>query len=123
MVSLLPAGTEILAGLELGGVPVATALSLQSGLAAVFVRKQAKAYGTARLAEGCAIAGRKVLVVEDVITTGGQVVESVAALRAEGAVIDTVACVLLRAADIPPVFAEHGLSLRPLFRVDLARRE
>lgn len=47
---LVPAGTELLAGLELGGVPVATALSLRTGLPAAFVRKQAKPYGTRRLA-------------------------------------------------------------------------
>lgn len=69
---LIPEGTEFLAGLELGGVPVVTALSLVTGLPAVFVRKQAKDYGTAKLAEGGAIGGRKTLVVEDVITTGGR---------------------------------------------------
>src|SRR4051812_46731355 len=62
MVPLLPSGTEVLAGLELGGVPIATALSLQTGLPAAFVRKEAKKYGTARLAEGADIAGRRVTV-------------------------------------------------------------
>src|SRR3954452_268168 len=61
---LLPRGTEVLAGLELGGVPIATALSLRTGLPAAFVRKQAKSYGTARLAEGADIAGRRVTVIE-----------------------------------------------------------
>src|ERR1035441_1214655 len=75
-ISLIPPGTEILAGLELGGIPIATALSLATGLETVFVRKQAKQYGTARLAEGGPVAGRRVLVVEDVITTGGQVAMS-----------------------------------------------
>lgn len=75
---LIPEGTEVLAGLELGGVPVATALSLATGLPSVFVRKQAKAYGTTKLAEGAEIASRRVLIVEDVITTGGQVAASTA---------------------------------------------
>src|SRR5580658_2195639 len=52
MVDLLPPGTEVLAGLELGGVPIATAMSLQSGLPVVFVRKEAKTYGTCRAVEG-----------------------------------------------------------------------
>ena len=73
---LVPAGTEILAGLELGGVPISTALSLLTGLPQALVRKQAKTYGTARLSEGPDVAGRRLLVVEDVITTGGQVVSS-----------------------------------------------
>ena len=57
--SLVPDETDLLAGLELGGVPVATALSLATGIPQVLVRKQAKSYGTAKLAEGPDIAGRK----------------------------------------------------------------
>src|SRR5215218_2250101 len=63
--ALVPPETEVLAGLELGGVPVATALSLATGLPVAFVRKEAKRYGTAKLAEGAPIEGRKVLIVED----------------------------------------------------------
>lgn len=82
---LVPSDTEVLAGLELGGVPVATALSLATGLPAAFVRKAPKSYGTAKLAEGTEIEGRRVLVVEDVITTGGQVGEVLCAIdRSEG---------------------------------------
>ena len=70
MLQLLPVGTEVLAGLELGGVPIATAMSLESGLPVVFVRKSAKDYGTRQIIEGQQVAGRKVALVEDVITTG-----------------------------------------------------
>lgn len=59
LVDLLPPSTEVLAGLELGGVPIATALSLRTGLPAAFVRKAAKPYGTAKLAEGVEIIGRR----------------------------------------------------------------
>ena len=93
---LIPADTELLAGLELGGVPVATALSLATGIPAVFVRKQAKAYGTAKLAEGPTVDARRLLVVEDVVTSGGQIVESVGQLRALGATITTAVCVIDR---------------------------
>ena len=62
-----PNAPKFWAGLELGGVPVATALSLATGIPAVFVRKKAKPYGTAKLAEGVEIEGRRVLVIEDVI--------------------------------------------------------
>lgn len=96
LVPLIPADTEILAGLELGGVPVATALSLEVGLPAVFVRKVAKEYGTAKLAEGPDIDGRKLLVVEDVVTSGGQVIASTADLRARGAVVTAALCVIDR---------------------------
>jgi orotate phosphoribosyltransferase len=74
----IPPGTEVLAGLELGGVPIATALALETSLPVVFVRKAPKPYGTRQLAEGSDVAGRRVLVVEDVITSGGQVASSTA---------------------------------------------
>jgi orotate phosphoribosyltransferase len=93
---LIPAGTEVLAGLELGGVPVATALSLATGLPVAFVRKSAKSYGTARLAEGAQISGQRVLVVEDVITTGGQVASSIGELRSRGARVDAALCIIDR---------------------------
>ncbi|MGA3148638.1 MAG: orotate phosphoribosyltransferase [Acidimicrobiales bacterium] len=94
--TLIPKGTEVLAGLELGGVPVATALSLTTGLPVTFVRKEAKKYGTARLAEGALIAGKRTLVVEDVITTGGQVAASTSELRSGGALVDAVLCIIDR---------------------------
>jgi orotate phosphoribosyltransferase len=52
MTKNIPADTDILAGLEMGGIPIATALSLQTGIAGAFVRKKAKDYGTCKLAEG-----------------------------------------------------------------------
>jgi orotate phosphoribosyltransferase len=112
---LIPSGTQVLAGLELGGVPIATALSMATGLPAAFVRKEAKAYGTARLAEGSEIDGKRCLVVEDVITTGGQVVLSTADLRARGAIVDTVLCVIDRSDGDHAKLDEIGLEIRSLF--------
>ncbi|WP_030606143.1 orotate phosphoribosyltransferase [Streptomyces fulvoviolaceus] len=96
MVPLVPAGTEVLAGLEMGGIPVVTALGRHTGLPCAFVRKEAKPYGTCRLAEGAEVAGRRVLVVEDVVTSGGQIVLSTAELRALGADIGAALCVIDR---------------------------
>jgi len=117
---LVPEGTELLAGLELGGVPVATALSLNLGLPQVLVRKEAKTYGTAKLAEGPDMSGRRVLVVEDVITTGGQVVTSTEDLRALGAVVDTVLCVIDRrpAPGNADKLSEASLKVLSLFTVE-----
>jgi len=95
-VPLVPAETEVLAGLELGGVPVATALSLATGLPLAFVRKEAKQYGTAKLAEGAEIDGRRVLIVEDIVTTGGQVVLSARDLQERGALLVAALCVIDR---------------------------
>lgn len=118
MVPLVPDGTEVLAGLELGGVPVATALSLATGLPAAFVRKEAKAYGTAKLAEGAEIAGRRVLVVEDVITTGGQVVQSSEDLRERGAIVEDVLCVIDRSDGDHARLDAISLRVRSLLTLD-----
>lgn len=121
MAPLVPEDTEVLAGLELGGVPVATALSLHTGIPAAFVRKAAKTYGTQRLAEGADIDGRRVLVVEDVVTSGGQIVLSARDLRAFGASVTTAVCVIDRESGGREALTELGVELRPLFaRSDLA---
>ncbi len=119
MAPLIPKGTEILAGLELGGVPIATALSLETGLPCVFVRKEAKDYGTCQFAEGLDVKGRKVCVIEDVITTGGQVVLSTNDLRELGAKVDHVLCVIHRGKEkTEPKLAEIKLQMTPLFRME-----
>ena len=115
MAGLLPEGADGLAGLELGGVPLATVLSQLTGLPAGFVRKQAKPYGTRRLAEGLDVAGRRLVVVEDVVTSGGAVVDSCRALRSEGAEVAVALCVIDREAGGPAKLAEIGVELRPLF--------
>jgi orotate phosphoribosyltransferase len=112
---LLPPGTEALAGLELGGVPLATALSQVTGLPALFVRKEAKTYGTCRLAEGGEVEGRRLTVVEDVVTSGGQVVTSCGDLRERGAVVEHALCVIDRQSGGPEALREIGVELRPLF--------
>lgn len=116
MVDLVPDQTEMLAGLELGGVPVATALSLASGLPVVFVRKSAKEYGTAKLVEGPSIEGKRLLVIEDVVTTGGQVVSSTQQLRERGALVSAAACVIDREQGGGEALGEIGVTLEPLFR-------
>ena len=96
LVDLVPEGTELLGGLELGGIPLVTVLSSRTGLPALFVRKQAKDYGTCKLAEGPDVAGRRVTLVEDVITTGGAVRDATRALRERGAVVEVVLCAIDR---------------------------
>lgn len=118
MAALVPADTQGLAGLELGGVPLAVALSQVTGLPAFFVRKEAKTYGTCQLAEGGDIEGRHLTVVEDVVTSGGQVIESCAELRRLGVTIDRVLCVIDRQAGGLEKLAAEGLELSALFRMD-----
>lgn len=115
LVPLIPPDTEILAGLELGGIPVVTALSIASGLPSVFVRKEAKTYGTAKLAEGPAVSGRRLLIVEDVVTTGGQIVLSTKDLRELGAIITTAVCVIDREAGGAANLGAASVELRSAF--------
>lgn len=115
MLDRLPDGYDILAGLELGGVPIAVMLSQLTGKPVVFVRKEAKKYGTCRLAEGIDIAGKQLLVVEDVVTSGGQVILSTQDLRDRGAVVTDAVCVINREAGGDAKLAEVGVNLRPLF--------
>ena len=124
MVALVPDGTELLGGLELGGVPIATRLSAETGLPALFVRKQAKEYGTCKLAEGPDVAGRRVTLVEYVITTGGAVRDATTALRAAGAIVDVVVCAIDRSPEGANPLADVGLELRAVLskaELDAAR--
>lgn len=121
LADLIPTDIDTLAGLELGGVPLATALSLHTGVPTLFIRKQAKEYGTCQLAEGGQVVGRRVLVVEDVITSGGQAVESCVALRALGAEVAHTLCVIDRQAGGRDALSAIGVELHPLFvATDLA---
>ena len=119
MLRLVPAETEVLAGLELGGVPIATAMSLQSGKPAAFVRKEAKAYGACLAVEGGSVAGRKVVMIEDVITTGGAVRDAHRLLEDAGALVLGVVCAIWRGAGDPRIEGLDVPVLAALTRDDL----
>ena len=112
MAGLLPESTDLLGGLELGGVPIATMVSSLTGRPALFVRKKAKEYGTRKLAEGPDVAGRRVTLVEDVITTGGAVRDATNALRAAGATVDVVVCAIDRSPEDQQTLTDLGLEVR-----------
>jgi orotate phosphoribosyltransferase len=76
LAALLPDGLDMLAGVELGAVPLVTAVSLEVGLPFVIVRKAAKEYGTSKLIEGVLHPGAKLALVEDVLTTAGQAIRA-----------------------------------------------
>ncbi|GAA2343618.1 orotate phosphoribosyltransferase [Dactylosporangium salmoneum] len=114
MAALVPPDTEVLAGLEMGGIAVVVALARHAGLPCAFVRKAAKPYGTRRLAEGAAVSGRRVLLVEDVVTSGGQLVLSAADLRALGADITDALCVIDREEGGREALAAESITLSAL---------
>jgi orotate phosphoribosyltransferase len=117
MVKLVPEGIDALAGLEMGGIPIATMLSQLTGLPVIFVRKKAKDYGTCKIAEGGQVRGRKLLIVEDVVTSGGAILDAAKALREEGAVLAKVICVIDRQTEDKATanLAAIDLALTPLF--------
>jgi orotate phosphoribosyltransferase len=82
---------------------------------AFFVRKQPKKYGTERVCEGGDVAGKRLLIVEDVVTTGGQLVLSAQDLRAEGAVVEHALCVIDREGGGADVANAEGIGLLALF--------
>lgn len=115
MAPLIPSGTEILAGLEMGGIPIATALSLETGIPCAFIRKEPKEYGTCQFAEGMNLQNKKVCLIEDVITTGGQVILSTHDLRNIGAHVEHVLCVIHRGKGNETKLEDIGLKMHPLF--------
>jgi orotate phosphoribosyltransferase len=115
MASLIPVGTEVLAGLEMGGIPIVAVLSQVTGIPCAFIRKEAKTYGTCRYAEGASLAGKRFVLVEDVVSSGGAIVDALQKLRADGLNPDCAVCVIDRETGGKEALAAHELSLLALF--------
>ncbi len=105
-----------LAAPELGAVALAAAASLESGLPFVIVRKAAKEYGTGNRLEGPYEEGECMCLVEDVVTSGGALIDSVDALRDAGLLVQTAVCVVDREEGGADALARRAVRLRPLFR-------
>ena len=106
-----------LAAPELGAGALATAASLDSGLPFLIVRKEAQEYGTGNRLAGPYADGESVCLVEDVVTSGGALLESIEALRAVGLVVHTAVCVVDREEGGADALARVAVRLRPVFRV------
>jgi orotate phosphoribosyltransferase len=115
---------ERLAAPVLGGVVLAASASLVSGLPFLMIRDAAKEYGTANRIEGPFEPGESVCLVEDVVTSGGALLEAVEAAREAGLVVRTAVCVVDREEGGADALARHAVRLRPLFRAgDLLKGE
>ncbi len=88
--------TTRIAGAELGGVALAAACSMASGVPFVIVRNAKKDYGTSNVFEGVIEKGDRVLIVEDIATTGGQVLEAAQQIVAHGATVQAIVAVIDR---------------------------
>ena len=111
----LPRETQRVAGTALGAVPLATAVSLATDLPAVLVRAERKEYGTSRAVEGTLLAGERVVLVEDVVTTGGAALNAVAALRDVGAEVLQLIAVVDREEGGAAAIEAAGVAYSALF--------
>lgn len=109
-------GYQRIAGVELGAVPLATAVALEADLPFLIVRKRAKEHGTRRFHEGELRQGDRVVFVEDVVTTGGTLCRAVERLREEGAVVDRAVAVVDREEGGREALAAAGVELIALLR-------
>lgn len=89
-------GYDLIAGMELGAVPLVVALSLETKIPYAIVRKEAKGHGTGKQIEGASVAEKNVLVIEDVTTSGGSVIKTIQILRSNNAKVDKVIAVVDR---------------------------
>ena len=115
LAGLVPEDTEVVAGLEMGGIPIVTLLSQVTGLPAAFIRKQPKAYGTCRYAEGAALVDKRFVLVEDVVSSGGAIVDAVDKLKADGLHPSAVLCVIDRETGGREAVTALGIPFKSLF--------
>lgn len=106
-----------IAGMELGAVPLAVAVSLESGLPYVIIRKRERSHGTGKLIEGNMKSGERILLVEDVTTSGSSLVKAVEIIRQAKGVVDRALVVVDREEGASELLAKSGITLVPLVRV------
>ena len=106
------------AGPALGAVPIATAVSLESKLPLLMIRKEKKGYGTSKLIEGELLEGDNVIVVEDVSTTGGSLLKAIKAIQENGGNVKRAFVVVDRQEGAIEAFEKEGITLEPLITVD-----
>ena len=117
LAALVPAETQRLAAPELGAVLLGGAVSMETGLPLVLVRKEPKGYGTAKQLEGRVAPGDRVTVIEDVVTTGGDSLRSAQVLRDAGLEVIHLVVVLDRGEGGEENIRSAGIPYSPLFRI------
>lgn len=117
LAALVPSETQRLAAPELGAVLLGGAVSMETGLPLVLVRKEPKGYGTAKQLEGRVSAGDRVTVIEDVVTTGGDSLRSAQVLRDAGLEVIHLVVVLDRGEGGEENIRNAGIPYSPLFRL------
>jgi orotate phosphoribosyltransferase len=116
-------GYDLLAGLELGAVPLVVALSLETNIPYVIIRKEKREHGTSNEIEGGAVKGKRVLVIEDVTTSGGSVIKTINVIRDNHGIVDEVLVVVDRESGAEEKLQNLDICFIPLLSVsDILKR-
>lgn len=116
MVNMIPEDTEVLAGLEMGGIPLVTMLSQLTGIPSSFIRKEQKEYGTCKYAEGADLKGKKVVIVEDVVSTGSAIIDALEKMRNDDINVIMAVCVIDRELGCKENLSKYDIELKSLFK-------
>ena len=114
----IPEGVDRLAGAELGGIPLVSAASMEANLPCIFIRNSKKDYGTAKQLEGALESGDRVVLLEDVATTGGQAIEAAEIIRSCGGEVVKVIATIDRLEGARENFESAGIPFESLFTRD-----
>lgn len=114
MKQYVPQDTDVLAGLEMGGIPLVTLLGQELGLPIAFIRKETKKYGTCKYAEGLDLKNKKVVLIEDVVSSGGALIDALHKLNNDGVNINKAICVIDRETGGKEVLAKRNVILESL---------
>jgi uridine monophosphate synthetase len=109
---LLESGATRLAGVPLAGMPLATAAALESGMPMVYPRPSVKDHGLMSKVDGPFEEGDRVVVLDDVATSGASILETVSRLRDVGCVVDTAVVLVDRGGGADEALAAEGVALR-----------
>lgn len=118
MAQQIPKDTEILAGLEMGGIPVVTMLSHVTGIPAAYIRKSAKPYGTCKFAEGPVLEGKNITIIEDVVSSGGAIIDALDNLAGDGIHPTSIICVIDRQTGGSEHLETKGYKLGSVFTME-----
>jgi orotate phosphoribosyltransferase len=110
-------GYDILAGMELGAVPLVVALSLETNIPYVIIRKEKREHGTSKQIEGEKVNGKRVLIIEDVTTSGSSVVKTIQIIRENKGIVDEVICVVDRESGAEEKLKNADVSFIPLLSI------
>lgn len=115
MVPLIPDSIEVLAWLEMGWIPLVTLLSHKTWIPAAFIRKEAKAYWTCKYAEWADLLWKKILLIEDIVTSGWAIIDAKKKLTQDNILVNQALCIIDREAGWKEALHTNWIQLISLF--------